>query len=103
MSHSNYELSNLEDFIGDQDKLENDIDDYEQNVARASFGDMVNDYERNELFFKGIKKAIQNLKLKNESPIYALDIGCGTGLLSMMAIKLGADKVLGFIVLNSIF
>ena len=48
---------------------------------------MINDNLRNEKYFEAIKKAIN----KNE---YVLEIGTGSGLLSMMAIDAGAKKVI---------
>ncbi len=47
---------------------------------------MMNDYERNNAYLKAIKSAVKN----ND---YVLEIGTGSGLLSMMAIDSGAKKV----------
>lgn len=70
-----------------------------QDIARASFGDMVNDYERNQLFYKAIRKSVSYLKnIKEVDQVNVIDIGCGTGLLSMMAAKSGADHVIGLLI-----
>jgi predicted RNA methylase len=47
----------------------------------------MNDYERNNAYSKAIKRAIKN----NEN---VLEIGTGSGLLSMMAVDAGAKKVI---------
>ncbi|CAF0765988.1 unnamed protein product [Didymodactylos carnosus] len=60
--------------------------DHEQDLARSAYADMLHDTERNVLYEKAIIKAIENLK-KSNNPIHILDIGTGTGLLSMMAAR----------------
>ena len=48
---------------------------------------MMNDHQRNNAYLQAIKRAIQN----NE---YVLEIGTGSGILSMMAVDAGAEKVI---------
>lgn len=66
--------------------------DYYQEVARSGFADMLHDTERNQKYHQALKKAIDKI---HERGLKAnvLDIGTGTGLLSMMAVRCGADTV----------
>lgn len=47
---------------------------------------------KNRKYYEGLKKVIAKLKSENKK-VNVLDIGTGTGLLSMMAVSCGADTV----------
>nr|KAI8762043.1 protein arginine N-methyltransferase 7 [Biomphalaria glabrata] len=66
--------------------------DYIQEIARSGYGDMLHDKDRNEKYYKAIGQAVKLLKEQNKQ-VRSLDIGTGTGLLSMMAATMGADVV----------
>ncbi|ELT87312.1 hypothetical protein CAPTEDRAFT_168548 [Capitella teleta] len=66
--------------------------DYQQEVARSAYADMLHDTERNQKYLLGLKAAIQRMHQKGKAAS-VLDIGTGTGLLSMMAVTCGADLV----------
>ncbi|XP_026166377.1 protein arginine N-methyltransferase 7 isoform X2 [Mastacembelus armatus] len=64
--------------------------DYHQEIARSCYADMLHDHDRNEKYYRGICAAVARVKARGEK-VVILDIGTGTGLLSMMAITAGAD------------
>nr|XP_003223006.1 PREDICTED: protein arginine N-methyltransferase 7 [Anolis carolinensis]XP_016850259.1 PREDICTED: protein arginine N-methyltransferase 7 [Anolis carolinensis] len=64
--------------------------DYHQEIARSCYADMLNDKDRNEKYYQGIRSAVRRVKERGQRAI-VLDIGTGTGLLSMMAVTAGAD------------
>ncbi|XP_075161410.1 arginine methyltransferase 7 [Haematobia irritans] len=69
-----------------------DTYDYHQEVANAGFGDMLHDRERNQKYFEALQKTISMLHDQGKKA-HVLDIGTGTGILSMMAVQSGADSV----------
>ncbi|XP_028967707.1 protein arginine N-methyltransferase 7 [Galendromus occidentalis] len=62
-------------------------------IARSAYGDMLHDTERNALYELGVKWAIETLRARGEQDIVVLDIGTGSGLLSMLAARHGADTI----------
>ncbi|XP_014204055.1 protein arginine N-methyltransferase 7 [Copidosoma floridanum] len=84
---------NINPITGTQTWEERDTDyDYYQEIARSAFADMLHDHERNVKYYLGLKAAIEK-KHKAGQEANVLDIGTGTGLLSMMAAQLGADSI----------
>lgn len=73
-------------------ELQPDDYDFQQEIARSSFADMLHDTERNQMYYDAIKIAINKTHSLGKKA-NVLDIGTGTGLLSMMAVKCGADSV----------
>lgn len=66
--------------------------DYWQEIARSRYGDMLHDSDRNKKYSVGLKKAIGTVHRRGHRA-NVLDIGTGTGLLAMLAVKHGADSV----------
>lgn len=81
--------------VGSNQWKEMDSDyDFNQEIARSGYGDMLHDEDRNRKYEQAIRFTIQRLKQANPNKfIHVLDIGTGTGLLSMMASRAGADLI----------
>lgn len=66
--------------------------DYHQEIARSAFADMLHDTERNQKYYRALDLAIKQ-KHREGLKANVLDIGTGTGLLSIMAAYCGADSI----------
>lgn len=66
--------------------------DLYQEIARSAFADMLHDHERNHKYYLALKKAIETMHGRGLKA-HVLDIGTGTGILSMMAVSCAADSV----------
>ncbi|XP_077982657.1 protein arginine N-methyltransferase 7-like [Glandiceps talaboti] len=66
--------------------------DYHQEVSRSAYADMLHDDERNKKYYAAIKEAVKIIQGRGKKA-HVLDIGTGTGLLSMMAANSGAERV----------
>ena len=55
---------------------------------------------QNEKYYHATMKAVRRLKGSGEKKIHVLDIGTGTGLLAMMAVRSGADGATACEVIN---
>lgn len=69
-------------------------EDQLREIARVAYADMLHDHERNHLYECAIQKTIRRLiEKKQATGVRVVDIGTGTGLLSMIAVRSGGHAV----------
>ncbi|XP_013405662.1 protein arginine N-methyltransferase 7 [Lingula anatina] len=93
MSSKNVFVPRINPVTGESEWIpQNENYDYYQEIARSAYADMLHDTERNKKYELALKKAIDRMHSQGK-PANVLDIGTGTGLLSMMAARHGADSI----------
>lgn len=81
----------------ESDEDEDKAAQFAQDLLASSYGDMLHDAERNELYGGAITDAVRRLTERaGGRPPRVLDIGTGTGLLAMMAVDAGATDVTAY-------
>ncbi|MFH4980372.1 hypothetical protein AB6A40_007081 [Gnathostoma spinigerum] len=73
-------------------KVSDENYDLAQEIARSGFADMIHDLDRNQKYELGIKSVIDEVHSKGKEA-HVIDIGTGTGLLSLIAARNGADRI----------
>ena len=73
--------------------VENDYD-LRNEIARSTYSGMLHDTERNRKYYEALRQTVRDLRSHGKTFIQGLDIGAGTGILSMMAAKAGVDHVI---------
>ncbi|XP_013380642.1 protein arginine N-methyltransferase 7-like [Lingula anatina] len=93
MSSKNVFVPRINPVTGESEWIpQNENYDYYQEIARSAYADMLHDTERNKKYELALKKAIDCMHSQGK-PANVLDIGTGTGLLSMMAARHRADSI----------
>lgn len=68
---------------------------FRRTICTSQMTSMLRDRDRNNLYEQAIQKSIEHFTVKHGRPPVVLDIGAGTGLLSLFSARHGASAVVG--------
>ena len=63
-------------------------------VQMSQMASMIKDNDRNRLYGEALKRIVENFHRQQHRPPVCIDIGSGTGLLSLLAVRAGASEVI---------
>lgn len=90
-------LAQIDPNTGDLDWIPTyDVDSVKRKtVAMSQMGSMLRDKDRNAVYEQALQQMISSLVRQIQRPPVVLDVGAGTGLLSLLSAKHGAAQVYG--------